>query len=263
MSHAAVLVVNAGSSSLKYQLVRPDSGMALASGLVERIGLSRGAARHSVGAGRSEGAGSRQTDGGAQATASAGTRHTREIDVPDHQAAFQVLREMFAEHGPDLAEASPVAVGHRVVHGGSRFSKPTVVDDEVVEALRELIPLAPLHNPGNVVGIEVSRRVFPEVPQVAVFDTAFHQSMPAAAYTYAVPARWRQEHGVRREHNPQLRAAVLSRAGALGIKLDERANAEAVGEALITTPDSRVAAYVVPTNEEWEIARQAAHVVSG
>ncbi|GAA1160184.1 acetate/propionate family kinase [Ornithinicoccus hortensis] len=392
-----VLVINAGSSSLKYQLVRPGSGASLATGLVERIGL----------------------DGGRVTHAAHGQEHATPVDVPDHHRAFEVLRAQFAEYGPDLAQEPPVAVGHRVVHGGSRFASTVLIDDEVLEALRRLVPLAPLHNPGNIAGIEVAREAFPDLPQVAIFDTAFHQTMPPAAYTYAVPRAWREEHGVRRygfhgtshdyvarrtaallgrpaeevavvvlhlgngasatavldgrsvdttmgltpleglvmgtrggdldpgvgghlarvagvgiedfdralskesgllgltgssdfrevmarraagdpdatlafdvvvhrlvrylgalalvmgrldavtftagigENNAELRSAVLSRAGLLGIRLDESANGAADGEARISTVDSPVAAFVVPTNEEWEIARQAAALLEG
>jgi acetate kinase len=173
---AHVLVVNAGSSSLKYQLIEPVSGRSEASGLIERIGLDRGAARHS-------------TDG-----------HTsrREVDCPDHGAAVRVLQEAFAEHGPRLGEVNLLAVGHRVVHGGERFSAPTVIDDGVIDAVQELVPLAPLHNPANLAGIRVAREAFPELPQVAVFDTAFHATIAPAASTYAVPLAWREQYGVRK-----------------------------------------------------------------
>jgi acetate kinase len=90
------------------------------------------------------------------------------------------------------------AIGHRVVHGGDRFSEPALVDDELLEAVSDLVPLAPLHNPANLEGIRVARRLFPDLPQVAVFDTAFHQTLPAHAYTYAVPRSWKEEHRVRR-----------------------------------------------------------------
>ena len=91
-----------------------------------------------------------------------------------------------------------MAVGHRVVHGGEQFSAPTLVDDDVVAAVEALVPLAPLHNPANLEGIAVARKLFPDLPQVVVFDTAFHQTMPPVAYTYAVPRAWRDEHHIRR-----------------------------------------------------------------
>lgn len=172
----AVLVVNAGSSSLKYQLVEPDSGESFAKGLVERIGLAQGSIRHDVD----------------------GASHERELPVRDHVHAIELLEEAFAEHGPDLAKVDLVAVGHRVVHGGQDFADPVVINADVLEAVQRLIPLAPLHNPGNLQGIEATTKRFPETPQVAVFDTAFHQTMPEAASTYAVPKEWREQYRVRR-----------------------------------------------------------------
>jgi acetate kinase len=172
----AVLVVNAGSSSVKYQLLDPDTGRSHAKGLIERIGLPTGAVRHTVG----------------------GTRHDRELPVADHETAMRLLSAAFAEHGPDLAAVDLVAVGHRVVHGGDQFADPTPISPRVLAAIEDLVPLAPLHNPGNLQGITAAQEAFPLVPQVAVFDTAFHQSMPEAAATYAVPKVWREQHRVRR-----------------------------------------------------------------
>ena len=172
----AVLVVNAGSSSLKYQLVVPASRDVLASGLVERIGEGDAVARHLVD----------------------GQRHDRGFDCPGHQEAFEAVLAAFKQHGPDLGTVDLAAVGHRVVHGGARFREPALVDDDVLETVRSLIPLAPLHNPANISGIEVARQTFPIVRQIAVFDTAFHQTLPEHAYTYAVPLAWRDEHQVRR-----------------------------------------------------------------
>ncbi|NLG22657.1 MAG: acetate kinase [Actinomycetales bacterium] len=391
-----VLVINAGSSSLKYQLVLADSGRSLATGLVERIGLEDGRATHTVD----------------------GEKHVLEQDIPDHTAAFEVLTAQFRDHGPDLQEAAPVAIGHRVVHGGAKFASTVLIDEEVLKTLRRLVPLAPLHNPGNIAGIEVALETFPDLPQVAVFDTAFHQTMPPAAYTYAIPLSWRQTFNIRSygfhgtshayvsrrtaallgkpledtnlvvlhlgngssacavrggqsvdtsmglsplgglvmgtrpgdldpglpahmsrvsgmtlpefdhalnkesglkalagssdfrevmelrasgdadaqlafdvvvhrlvrhlgalalvlgrldavaftagigENSPPLRAAVLERAALLGIQLDEQANADARGETRISTSDSAVAAFVVPTNEEWEIALEATKLLA-
>lgn len=171
-----VLVVNAGSSSVKYQLIDPARATSLASGLVERIGADGAKARHVVN----------------------GERTEAELSCPDHGAAFARVRQQFAEHGPDLARAGVVAVGHRVVHGGDRFSGPVRIDDDVLSAISDLAALAPLHNPANVQGIEAAQDSFPDVPHVAVFDTAFHATMPAAASEYAVPRRWRREYGVRK-----------------------------------------------------------------
>lgn len=155
-AHGSVLVINSGSSSLKYQLVNPVGGEAIASGLVERIGEPDGVAKHTF----------------------AGNTTRRTGPVTDHGEALRTALALFEEAGPDLAQAQVVAVGHRVVHGGSRFSAPAVVDDDVQHAIADLSPLAPLHNPANLRGIEVARSLLPDVPHVAVFDTAFFQTLP-------------------------------------------------------------------------------------
>ncbi len=171
-----VLVINAGSSSLKYQLVDPRTGASSASGLVERIGDSGSNVRHTVD----------------------GRRTTREFDCPDHTAAFAALGEEFATRGPELSSAGVGAVGHRVVHGGDRFSGPTLINDDIVDAINDVAALAPLHNPANVQGIQAARATFPDQPHIAVFDTAFHATMPLAATEYAVPRAWRTDYGVRK-----------------------------------------------------------------
>jgi acetate kinase len=171
-----VLVLNAGSSSLKYSLVDGETGAAAATGSVERIGEDGGRLRHSSAAGED-------------------TTHRRFATVAD---ALSAVIDAFEAQGQSLHHADVAAVGHRVVHGGSRFREPTVVDDAVMAAVTELIPLAPLHNPANLEGLRVARSVFPDVTHVAVFDTAFHHTMPPVAYTYAVPAFWRDDHQVRR-----------------------------------------------------------------
>jgi acetate kinase len=114
------------------------------------------------------------------------------------EEALAAVVHAFATHGPSLQDAGVAAVGHRVVHGGSRFADPALVDDALIREVTDLVPLAPLHNPANLEGLLVARRLFPDVPHVAVFDTAFHQTMPPAAYTYAVPRAWREEHRIRR-----------------------------------------------------------------
>lgn len=194
-----VLVINAGSSSLKYDLIDVGSGDSLASGIVERIGESTSLAKHSVD----------------------GTDHRREGACADHAQAFELLLDAFHEHGPDLGDVPLTAVGHRVVHGGADFSAPTVIDDDVEATIERLIPLAPLHNPGNLEGIRVARKRFPDVPQVAIFDTAFHQTLPPAAYTYALPERWRVEHRVRRYGFHGTSHAYVSRRAAelLGVSV--------------------------------------------
>lgn len=178
LSQGLVLVVNAGSSSVKYQLLDPTTGATDAAGAVERIGEEgvQATARH---------------------TGPAGTA-TWQVACPDHRAAFDVVLGAFADHGPPIDPADLLAVGHRVVHGGSRFRSPTLVDEPVIAAIEHLVPLAPLHNPGNLAGLRAASEAFPQTPQVAVFDTAFHQTLPARAYTYAVPTQWRERHHVRR-----------------------------------------------------------------
>jgi acetate kinase len=172
----SVLVLNAGSSSLKYSLVDADSGRSAASGVVEQIGQASGVLRHRSAAGEQR----------------------LEREFPSHEDALEAVLAAFAEHGPALADVGLRAIGHRVVHGGPLFSSPVLVDDAVVAAVTDLVPMAPLHNPGNLEGIETARRLFPDLPQVAVFDTAFHQTLPEHAYTYAVPLALREEHHIRR-----------------------------------------------------------------
>jgi acetate kinase len=149
MSEAPVLVLNAGSSSLKYQLVVPETGEVQARGIVERIGEPGS-------------------------------------PVADHAAALRAMAKDLADAGVDLDAVGLRAVGHRVVHGGPDFTDPTIIDGKVLEEIKDLIPLAPLHNPGAVSGIEAARAEF-DVPHVAIFDTAFFSTLPVAAATYAIP----------------------------------------------------------------------------
>jgi acetate kinase len=159
-----VLVLNSGSSSVKFQLVQPDSGASLADGIVERIGEDASSASLTVGE-REVGRGD---------------------PVADHEAALRTAFELFDAAGAELGSVGLVAVGHRVVHGGPDFYRPTVIDDALVTRLEELAPLAPLHNPPAVLGIEVARKALPDLPHVAVFDTAFFHDLPPAAATYAI-----------------------------------------------------------------------------
>ncbi|WP_206488884.1 acetate kinase [Rhodococcus sp. KRD162] len=171
----SILVVNSGSSSVKFQLVEPGSGESIAGGLVERIGESDGRVELDY---RGE-----------------SLERTQHID--DHGAGLALAFEMLADAGVDLG-SSVTAVGHRVVHGGTVFYRPTIIDDGVVQQISDLSSLAPLHNPPNVLGIEVARAQLPNVPHVAVFDTAFFHSLPAAAATYAIDATVAAEHDIRR-----------------------------------------------------------------
>lgn len=184
----AILVINSGSSSLKYSLIDIENENELASGLIERIGQDAGAITHTV-----------RPDTTADAVvAMLDASYEQERPVADHAEAFSVMLEQFEEHGPSLAERAPAAVGHRVVHGGARFYAPTLVTRNIEEQIDELAVLAPLHNPANLAGILAAKAVFTDVPHVAVFDTAFHQTLPPAAYTYAIDAELAAQHRVRR-----------------------------------------------------------------
>lgn len=173
---AHVLVINSGSSSIKYRLIDPVTGAVAARGLIERIGEPGGRIAH--------------VNGGAETV--------RETEIADHRAGMALAYEMFTEAGPDLAAAEVVAVGHRIVHGGRRFHAPTVLTDEVIAEIERLSVLAPLHNPPNLVGVAAAREKFPDVPHVAVFDTGFFHDLPEAAATYAIDAELAERHGVRR-----------------------------------------------------------------
>jgi acetate kinase len=161
VSDRVVLVINSGSSSLKYQLIEPNSGRSLADGIVERIAEPSS-------------------------------------PVADHAAALRMAFDQLSRAGIDLKTCGLAAVGHRVVHGGPTFYQPTVVDDAVITKLKELSLLAPLHNPPAVQGIEVARKLLPDVPHVAVFDTAFFHDLPAAAATYAIDRDLAQKWQIRR-----------------------------------------------------------------
>ena len=170
-----VLVINSGSSSMKYQLIDPEAGAPAASGLIERIGH--------------EGLATHRTDG---------TTLTFAGPIADHGSAMRIMQQLFADSGKPLAEAGLVAVGHRVVHGGSVFGDPVIVDDDVLQQIRDLSLLAPLHNPANASGIAQAMAVFPGIPQVAVFDTAFFRDLPPAAATYALDRKVAAQQQIRR-----------------------------------------------------------------
>ncbi|MBV5311191.1 acetate/propionate family kinase [Chromatium okenii] len=194
-----VLVLNAGSSSIKYQLFDSAEWRVLAHGLIARIGEAEGELKLNW----YDAAGAAQS-----------RQETRPI--PTHQAGLDLLIADLRERGllADVAELA--AIGHRVVHGGPNFNHPMIVDDAVVAEIESVIPLAPLHNPGHLAGIAVARQLFPSVPSVAVFDTAFHQTMPPTAYRYAIPEFLYTEHRIRRygfhgtsHHYVAKRAAAL------------------------------------------------------
>lgn len=172
---AQVLVLNSGSSSIKYELIDMTGPTTLAGGLVERIGEAVSRVTHDVG----------------------GQRHVVDTSLADHREGLAAMAEAFAATTP-IDPAALRAVGHRVVHGGDRFAHPAIIDGDVLAAIRDCIPLAPLHNPANLTGIEVAMQVYPDCPHVAVFDTAFHQSMPPQAFRYALDRDVAAEHRIRR-----------------------------------------------------------------
>lgn len=173
-----ILVVNAGSSSLKYQLIDMDGEKELAKGLVERIGIEGSKLKHSAGDKKTEIA----------------------QEIPDHEAAAQLMLKILQdpEFGVIKSTDEIGAVGHRVLHGGSAFTASVIVNDAAKQAIRDCFPLGPLHNPANLMGIEACEKVMKGTPQVAVFDTAFHQTMPPKAYMYGVPKMYEEKLHVRR-----------------------------------------------------------------
>ncbi|UUN29259.1 acetate kinase [Streptomyces sp. FIT100] len=175
-----VLVLNSGSSSVKYQLLDMDDSSRLAAGLVERIGEETSRVVHTPLAG-----------GGA-------ARRERTGPIADHGAALKAVAEELAQDGLGLDSPELAAIGHRVVHGGLRFTAPTVVTDEVLAEIERLVPVAPLHNPANITGIRTAQALRPDLPQVAVFDTAFHTTMPEYAARYAIDVETADAHRIRR-----------------------------------------------------------------
>ena len=175
-----VLVINCGSTSLKYQLIDSDSEQVLAKGLCERIGIEGGMVKYT---------GSKT-----------GTKYEKEFDMPDHGVALKKVIDILLdpEDGAISSLEEINAVGHRVVHGGEYFNKTVKVDDEVIKLIKECSDLAPLHNPANLLGIEACQKIMPGVPQCATFDTAVHQTMPAKAYTYAIPFEYYEKYKIRR-----------------------------------------------------------------
>uniref|UniRef100_A0AAU3IIG4 Acetate kinase n=1 Tax=Streptomyces sp. NBC_01393 TaxID=2903851 RepID=A0AAU3IIG4_9ACTN len=173
-----VLVLNSGSSSVKYQLLDMRDGTRLAVGLVERIGEGTSLLRHT--------------------TRTTGETRERADTFADHEAALKAMAEELAVDGLGLDSPELAAIGHRVVHGGQTFTEPTVIDDAVLAEIERLIPVAPLHNPANLTGIRTAMALRPDLPQVAIFDTAFHTTMPEAAARYAIDVATADEHRIRR-----------------------------------------------------------------
>ena len=174
-----ILVINAGSSSLKYQLMDPESGEVFAKGLCERISID-GRLTHKVPA--------------------RDLKVERDIPMPTHAEAISAVLEILvdAENGVLRSTDEIDAIGHRVVHGGTEFVDSSLIDEDCKAAIRRCIPLGPLHNPANLMGIEACEKVMPGKPQVAVFDTAFHMTMPPKAYRYAIPTKYYEEDSLRR-----------------------------------------------------------------
>ncbi len=174
-----ILVINCGSSSLKYQLFDMEVENVLAAGIAERIGIERSLLKHTPGRGE---------------------RVTLEKDMANHKEAIAMVLEALTseEHGVINSFDEIDAIGHRVVHGGEEFSGSVLIDQPVMDALKRFIALAPLHNPPNIMGIEACQDILPSVTQAGVFDTAFHQTMPARAYTYGLPYDLYKKHSIRR-----------------------------------------------------------------
>lgn len=174
-----ILALNCGSSSVKYQLFDWDKKEVIAKGMVERVTIGDSYIIHEVPG--------RET-------------YREEYECPDHKTAVHLIVKILtdADHGviKEMSEIS--AVGHRVVHGGEKFTRSVMIDEEVLNAIKNVQHLAPLHNPPNISGIEAAQANLPDVPHVAIFDTAFHQTMPEYAFTYPVPYEWYEKHGVRR-----------------------------------------------------------------
>ncbi|MCU1570939.1 MAG: acetate kinase [Naasia sp.] len=197
---STVLVINSGSSSLKYQLIDTDTEQVLGKGLIERIGQRTGSSSHSTPEGE----------------------HLTERAMRDHPSAFRAMIDAFRLHGPALDDGTPAALAHRVVQGGARFSGPARIDDRVLQDIDELSALAPLHNPPALAGIGAALEAFPGIPQVAVFDTAFHVTLPPEAFTYAIDKDLAARHRVRRYGAHGTSHKYVSRRAAefLGVDVD-------------------------------------------
>ncbi|NLA83758.1 MAG: acetate kinase [Clostridiales bacterium] len=199
-----ILIINAGSSSLKYQLIDIENEEVLAKGNAERIGIPNSCLKH---------------------TTAEKEPVELQTEFSNHEDAIKMVIETLLneKYGviKDMSEIS--AVGHRVVHGGEKFSKSVLIDDEVMAAIKENIELAPLHNPANIMGIEACRNLMPSTPMVAVFDTAFHQTMPRKAFLYAVPYETYEKYGVRRYgfHGTSHKYVALRAAQLLGKPIEE------------------------------------------
>ncbi|MFF1676671.1 acetate kinase [Streptomyces sp. NPDC058256] len=194
MSATRVLVLNSGSSSVKYQLLDMRDSSRLAMGLVERIGEETSRLKHTPLLG--------------------GESRETVAPIADHEAALKAVAAELAKDGLGLDSPELAAIGHRVVHGGKTFTDPTVIDDAVLAEIERLIPVAPLHNPANLTGIRTAMALRPDLPQVAVFDTAFHTTMPESAARYAIDVKTADEYRIRRYGFHGTSHAYVSRATA-------------------------------------------------
>lgn len=173
---AKIIAINAGSSSLKFQLFDMPSETVITKGLVERIGINDSIFTITVN----------------------GEKKSETTDIPDHSVAVRLLLEKLTNYGIIESLEEIDGIGHRVVHGGEAFNDSVVITDEVIKKLEELSELAPLHNPANITGIRAFKEVLPNVPAVAVFDTAFHQTMPKSSYLYSLPYEYYEKYGIRK-----------------------------------------------------------------
>lgn len=198
-----ILVINCGSSSIKFQLHGAEIAHVLARGIVAKIGEKSSYLEQEVN----------------------GVKFKKEIPVSSHQMGFDLMIEMLLDrkHGilQHISEIS--AVGHRAVHGGDAFTGSVLITEDTINKMEELIPLAPLHNPANLTGIREAKRILPDIPHVAVFDTAFHQTLPPKAYRYALPSKFHETYGIRKYgfHGTSCRYVSQKAANILGKSLNE------------------------------------------
>lgn len=176
MENDTILVINSGSSSIKYKLMNPETGEEIARGIVEQIGEDRSRIKHVY----------------------QDVEEKMVRSVRDHLEGMAIVEELFEKIGPSLQESHVVGVGHRIVQGGPYFSGPAVIDKDVYALIEELCPLGPLHNPAHLKGIDAAKRILPKVPHVAVFDTAFFNHLPEKAYTYALKRSVAEKYRIRR-----------------------------------------------------------------
>ncbi|MFD1362262.1 acetate kinase [Lentibacillus salinarum] len=195
-----VLAINAGSSSLKFQLIRMPEETVLAKGLVERIGLPESVFMIEVNA-----------------------KDEAVMEIPDHEVAVKQLLDRLASSGVIRSMAEIDAVGHRIVHGGEQFNDSVLITDDVIETIEDVSELAPLHNPANLTGIRAFRDILPDVPMVAVFDTAFHQTMPEKSYLYSLPYAYYKDYGIRKYgfHGTSHKYVSQRAAEMIGLPVDQ------------------------------------------